>query len=398
MNPTASRVLLSCSFGHPKHSKTWSGTPRNLLQGLEALGVAVDAINSDGTRLEKALVLARHRAAGLGPDYRRGRGYRVSCADRVERAGIKLGVEQVLHLGSLDLPLTGSRSRLKHYLFCDATWNLWRRHAADAAAMSEHMLQLGENLEREAYARVEHIFSVSAYVRDDLVSHYRVPAERVTIVGTGRGQIQPYHGPKRYGEGPILFVGRGRLADKGCPLLVDAFRIAVAHRPDLRLVLVGPEELKPLARQLPNVTVAVRLPWPELETLFQQASLFAQPAPNEPWGLVYLEALACRTPVLGLNRNALPEITRNGEFGFLVDEPSPEAVADRILEAYADPARLEAMGRSGQDYCLRQFSWNTATARIAEVLFPSRASAVAPIPVRHDRGRASEPVPSGRPA
>jgi len=102
------------------------------------------------------------------------------------------------------------------------------------------------------------------------------------------------------------------------------------------------------------------------------------PAPNEPWGQVYIEALAYKTPVLGLNRNFLREITCNRQYGFLVDEPSPNCIADAILQAFSSPDRLREMGISGQKYCLETFSWDQVALKMASVMLdnqlPSRGA------------------------
>lgn len=43
---------------------------------------------------------------------------------------------------------------------------------------------------------------------------------------------------------------------------------------------------------------------------------------NEPFGLSVVEANACGTPVVAFNKGSMPEIIRNGENGFLVDDVS----------------------------------------------------------------------------
>jgi glycosyltransferase involved in cell wall biosynthesis len=116
------------------------------------------------------------------------------------------------------------------------------------------------------------------------------------------------------------------------------------------------------------VTVTGFIPQEELQNLFNTAALFAMPALNEPWGLVYLEALACKTPILGLNRNSLPEITRKGQYGLLVDEPTPDCIADAILQAFSHPEKLREMGAMGQTYCLKTFSWDQVAMKIVSVM------------------------------
>src|SRR3546814_11340109 len=92
---------------------------------------------------------------------------------------------------------------------------------------------------------------------------------------------------------------------------------------------------------------------------------------NDPWGQVYLEALTSRTPVLGLERNGLPEITENGRHGFMVQQADPVALADAILDAMSAPDRLVAMGHSGQRHVLDNYSWDKVAPAVAAV--PARA-------------------------
>jgi glycosyltransferase involved in cell wall biosynthesis len=40
---------------------------------------------------------------------------------------------------------------------------------------------------------------------------------------------------------------------------------------------------------------------------------------NEPFGMAVVEALACGTPVVAMNRGAMPEIITHGENGFLAN-------------------------------------------------------------------------------
>ena len=40
----------------------------------------------------------------------------------------------------------------------------------------------------------------------------------------------------------------------------------------------------------------------------------------EPFGLVMIEAMACGTPIIALNRGAVPEVIEDGITGFVVDD------------------------------------------------------------------------------
>ena len=129
-------------------------------------------------------------------------------------------------------------------------------------------------------------------------------------------------------------------------------------------MIAGSDEYKPLEREVANLSVTGNLAWPDLQRLFEQSALYAMPATTEPWGLVYLEALACRTPLLGLRANGYPQIARDGAYGFIVDKPEPAAVAAALVAAFDDPGRLECMGAAGQEYCLREFDWGKVAAKM----------------------------------
>jgi glycosyltransferase involved in cell wall biosynthesis len=287
-------------------------------------------------------------------------------ARRIARAVEAHNLDGVLHTGSLDLPPEADGA--DHYLYCDQTWNLSLRHRPDRADYTEIACAEFDELERASYAATRHIFTFADYVRNDLIDHYGVPSNRVTVVGSGMGQVVPYEGSKDYTHGPLLFVAKHLFRAKGGALVLEAFRRVRALRPDLRLIVVAPGAPTDVAREIGNVTVYRHLEWPALEHLFRSAALLVQPMLNDPWGQVYLEALLSRTPVLGLARNGLPEIVEGGRHGFLIDEPEPTTLADGIINAMSDPDRLECMGASGQERVRRAYSWDMTCQRIAAVL------------------------------
>lgn len=155
----------------------------------------------------------------------------------------------------------------------------------------------------------------------------------------------------------LLFIAKHLFVAKGGTLLLEAFRLARQQRPDLSLTIVGDQHSRTHVPTDPGIRVLDHLPWRELQRLLRMSTLLVQPMLNDPWGQVYLEALMSRTPVIGLRRNGLPEILENGRHGFLVDDASPDALADAILSALADPLRLAAMGLSGQQHVMQTYSW-----------------------------------------
>lgn len=367
--PRFERVAVSCVFGDPRDSRSWSGAPANVSNAIERLGVAVEAIYPRLGRLAKIGIAARNMLAGhgrpvSGEQILRSLQARRRMADEVTRQVERLGIGHVLHTGTLDLPASDLIRGTRHYLYCDHSWALARRHHVHADRYTARALLAFEEAEREALAGLAHVFTFGAYVRDNLIAHYGLPASRVTAVGSGMGAIEPWFGPKDYSQPALLFVAKHLFQAKGGLLLLEAFDEVRRHRDDVTLTIVGDERSRAFIGSRPGIAFRPRLPWAELQGLYRSSTLLVQPMLNDPWGQVYLEAMVSRTPVMGLARNGLPELVDGGHHGFLVDRAEPTALAAAILSALSDPARLERMAIAGQRRVLGAYSWDRVAEQI----------------------------------
>jgi len=365
------RVAVSSIFGDPMDRRTWSAAPYNVASCLQKLGIAVEGIHSGGTRGERGLLALHYIMTGYGRPHSseavlRLASARRKAAERLAETARRRRIRHILHMGTLDLPPVDRDDGVKHYLYCDQTWALSLAHRPDISDYSRRAVANFEATERAALDSVEHVFTFGHYVRDHMIAHYGLPPEKVTAVGSGMGQIEPYDQPKDYSRPHLLFVAKHLFSAKGGNLLVEAFRIAQQQRPDLLLNIVGdPASASHVATTHPGIHFHPHLPWRELQRLYRVSTILVQPMLNDPWGQVYLEALLSRTPVIGLNRNGLPEIVENGHHGFLVEDADPQALAGTILGALSDPQRLTEMGWSGQQHVLQSYSWDAVANRIA---------------------------------
>lgn len=364
------RVAITCVFGDPRDPRSWSGAPANLANALERLGVTVEAIRPRMSRLAKWGIAARDMLAGLGrplssEQILRGLRSRRRLAAQVAEAARSLGTRHVLHTGTFDLPAIDRASGVEHYLYCDHSWALAKVHHVHAGRYSDRALAAFEQAERDSLSGLSHVFTFGSYVRDNLIACYGLAPERVTAVGSGMGAIEPYDGPKSYGKPALLFVAKHLFQAKGGVLLLEAFELARHRRPDLTLTVVGDERSRAFVAGRLGITFHAHLPWNALQQLYRDATLLVQPMLNDPWGQVYLEAMASRTAVMGLNRNGLPELVDGGRHGFLIDRADPAALAEAIVSAVSDPQRLERMAATAQRHVLKNYSWSRVAERIA---------------------------------
>ena len=359
--------IAFASIGDPRDAKTWSGTPRNLILALEEAGCCVTGLDLQLAPVVRRLLRVLSMGTGMGSDYMRMRATRrVVSARHRSKAGSHQPTPTI-HMGTLTIPVGSTRrSGGRHYIFVDSTFHL----LSNNEFTRYDFLQKArfDDLERRSFHTAEHLFPISEYVREDLIGHYGVPPDRITVVGTGRGKITPYFGAKEYKDGSVLFVAKERFEEKGGRLLLDAFQKLTTVYPKVKLIMVCERKYQALVESVSNTVFKTSLPWDELESLFHQAAIFAMPALHEPWGLVYLEALASRCAVLGLDRNALSEITGGGKYGFLVRHATPAEIANVLIHAFSDAEKLRSMAAAGQEHCLSAYSWARTAALIRQRL------------------------------
>lgn len=89
--------------------------------------------------------------------------------------------------------------------------------------------------------------------------------------------------------------------------------------------------------------------------IMRASSVFAMPTWEEPFGLVFLEAMAMETPVAAIRSGAAPEVIVDGVTGLLSQPDDPDALAVNIRRLVDDPGLAQAMGRSGRRRVIDEF-------------------------------------------
>lgn len=358
------------TVGDPEDPKSWSGTPKALVDAFRKRIPSLKTHNVTYQPASRRIYQVANTLMGLGFRQSYRVGFEHWKQNRLaEDLLAELGPGDFFHIGSAHMPLSKKLPGQRHFYFTDYTVDLMHRYAPYRHKFSARYKKVTLNYERRLLEQVDGIFTTAWYVRDSLIDG-GVPKEKVIAVGTGLGRVTGLEGDtKDYRNGYLLFVAKRGFHVKGGHLLLDALDIAAKKRPDLRLVLIGndddPESKDVLDRMKKHPNIEYHN-WdtPDYKKLVRTAALYAGPALNEPWGLIYLEALVCETPVLGLERNALAQFTDNGKSGFLIKEATPDAVAAGILDAMSDPDRLERMGKAGRDYVLQTFTWDNAVEKM----------------------------------
>ncbi|MCX6584954.1 MAG: glycosyltransferase [Acidobacteria bacterium] len=126
--------------------------------------------------------------------------------------------------------------------------------------------------------------------------------------------------------------------------------------PDLTVVSLGQKRdgesfTLPDIRRLGHVTDMTLL-----TNLFSAADLFVGPSQEETFGQVFIEAIACGTPAIGVRASGMAEAVVEGVTGLLADGFEPETLASVIYYLYARPELRRKMALWGRIYVENEWS------------------------------------------
>jgi glycosyltransferase involved in cell wall biosynthesis len=169
-----------------------------------------------------------------------------------------------------------------------------------------------------------------------------------------------------FGSIDVVFTCVARFApQKAHDVLLRALQSARA-RPGgerIRLLLVGDDpfgngriDAERLARELDLgpacVFAGIRR---DVPAILAASDAFVMCSLWEGLGLVFLEAMAARLPVLATRVSAVPEVVVDGVTGLLVPPADPAPLADAMLALAADPALRARLANAGADRVRTQF-------------------------------------------
>lgn len=148
---------------------------------------------------------------------------------------------------------------------------------------------------------------------------------------------------------------------KGVPTLIEAAKI-IKDRGGLpggrpfRVAVVGKEKHK-VEAELTGVCRAKGLydrvkfygPQELVERWHAMSDLFVLPSRFDAFGNVVLEAMATGVPVLVSSKAGAAEVVREGENGFVLQDPDDaQTIADRIMRLAGDEAERQRMGQAAR--------------------------------------------------
>lgn len=359
--------------GDPHDPLTWSGTSVHLFAALAEAGALVAAVDATAPPPLEALA----KVLSFAPNLDRWRDrYNTSVLHRrlmtavaARRIARSVRAPDALMQVGAWCDLAHDR-RVRPRLRCsyhDGNLAVVLRRADMVMHPGSRSMQRALEFERRLYDNLDLIMPMSRWLRDSFVHDFEQDPAKVVVVGAGANIARIPDPPNRDFTRPrFLFVGID-FVRKGGRQVLTAFGKVREARPDAELWVVGrdaPAEAHPGVRFFGRIHRNTAEGEALLDRLYRQATAFVMPSLFEPFGIVFLEAMAYRLPCVGADRCAMPEIIEDGATGYLVPPEDADAIADRLMRLIEQPETAAVMGEAGYHRFLDRYTWDGVARRI----------------------------------
>jgi glycosyltransferase involved in cell wall biosynthesis len=215
------------------------------------------------------------------------------------------------------------------------------------------------------------VITISKSTKDDLVN-LGFKENKVSIVPMGI-EFKPLDNLPEKEELPtLIYVGRLKKS-KRVHHIIEAYKLARAKRPDLKLWIVGngdtlyKESLYKLAKKESGIKFFHNLDNKDKLRLMSLAHLIVVTSVREGWGLIVTEANAVGTPAICYNVPGLRDSTIDNVTGLLCKRNNPSNLAKTILNFLENKNLRDKLSKNALDRA-RNFSWDRTNKESRQVL------------------------------
>jgi len=248
-----------------------------------------------------------------------------------------------------------------------ATWwetAEWVASLSEAKGAKAYFIQHHEAFNYLPKARVEatyslpmHKITISKWLVDLMQTRYNDHSVSLVpnSVDTKKFYV-PFHGKQSI---PTVGMLYSTAYWKGCEISLKAFSLATLKIPNLRLIAFGESSPSPDLPLPPGTEYTRNPPQNTLKDFYAKCDAWLFGSRSEGFGLPILEAMACRTPVIGTPAGAAPELLAEGA-GILVKPENPEDMARAIEQICRLPDTAWQTMSEAAYATATQYTWDDA--------------------------------------
>lgn len=225
------------------------------------------------------------------------------------------------------------------------------------------------------------VICCSRYMEGEVRRVFQVPDDKIVVIpnGVDRQRFtvfqetllrEDYAAP----DEDIVFCAGRLVREKGVQVLLSAAPRIFAGHPRTKLIIAGGGPFEPeLRRQAASLGIAHRVYFTghideaKLKQFLHWASVAVYPSLYEPFGIVALEAMAAKTPVIVSDTGGLAEIVRHGVDGLKFHPGNAEVLADTVLALLNNASLGNRLTSEAYRRLANNFDWGEVAGRTSKV-------------------------------
>ena len=228
------------------------------------------------------------------------------------------------------------------------------------------------------------VIATSQFMANEVMSYFQTPADKVDIVANGV-DASPFDALEnvdlaafrerwaRPDEKIVFNIGRV-VEEKGAHLIVEAAPRVLAQIPNARFIIAGNGSLRDHIQRrayelgvADQVNIAGFVLDADRDRLLKVADAAIYPSIYEPFGIVALEAMAAKCPVIVGDAGGLGEVVTHDVDGVKVYPGNVESVAWGIIHTLSDPAAARKRAERAYRMVKKEYNWDFIAEQTVEV-------------------------------
>lgn len=218
------------------------------------------------------------------------------------------------------------------------------------------------------------VICCSEYMAQEVREYFQTPPDKIDVIPNGVDtarfdrwegvDLTPFRAMYALPEEKIVFYVGRVVYEKGIETLIRAIPLVLRECPEAKFVIAGTgpnlDSLRQLSWELgvgAKVLFTGRIPDEDRDRLFKVADCAVFPSLYEPFGIVALEAMAARCPVVVAEVGGLKEVVQHAETGITVYPGDPHSVCWGILHTLQHPEWTKQRVENAYRKVVEQYNW-----------------------------------------
>ena len=228
------------------------------------------------------------------------------------------------------------------------------------------------DMEREGFFAADRIIAVSNGIKQTLIEHYGVPAEKIEVVHNGGVQMDPvsYDGSAFKGDHKVVsFLGRVT-GMKGPEHFVEMAGKVLQHCPKTKFIMGGTgDKLQSCIDKAKAMGIYDKFYFhgfynrDDANKFFDMSDVFVLPSHMEPFGVTPLEAMIKDTPTVITRQSGVAEVL---DHCFKVDYWDVDKMASQVISLLKFPTLHKKMLEEGRGEA-KSLTWDKPAHQCVDV-------------------------------